>query len=148
DAEERVGAELRLVRRPVELEERAVELRLVRGVEAEERRRDDLVHVRHGLGHALAEVLALVSIAELERLVLARGCSRGHGEASLAATLGKDVHLEGGVAAAVEDLTGVDVYDFGHGSRALARLPPGRGGGLGCSGGSATSPCSRPKPYR
>jgi hypothetical protein len=64
---------------------------------------DDVVD---GLQHALAEVAALVAVAQLERLVLTRGRARGNGRAAHGAIRQADLHLERGVAPRVQDLSG------------------------------------------
>ena len=61
---------------------------------------------------ALAEIAALVAVAQLERLVRAgRGAGR-HGGAAHGAGLERDIDLDGRVAAAVQDLPAVDADDL------------------------------------
>ncbi len=103
DAEDRVGAELGLVRRAVELDEHAVDEALVGGVEPDDLLGDHVVHVVDGGAHALAEVLTRV-VAQLDRLVLAGGGAGGHVGATDRAGLELDLDLDRGVAAGVEDL--------------------------------------------
>jgi hypothetical protein len=115
DAEDRVRAEVRLVGRAVELEERAVELALVVRVDPVEGRRDHLVHVRHGPEHALAAEAFGVPVPELERLVLARRGAARHRGAAEGAVDQDRVDLDGGVPARIEHLAGQDGFDQGHG---------------------------------
>ena len=68
DAEDGVGAELALVGGAVELEHEAVEAALVGGVEADDLGGDDVVDVGDRLLDALAQVAALVAIAQLDGL--------------------------------------------------------------------------------
>jgi hypothetical protein len=70
-AEDRVGAQARLVVGPVELDELAVERRLVEHVVAGDRLGDLAVHVGHRLRDALAAV-GLAAVAQLGGLELAR----------------------------------------------------------------------------
>ncbi|TYZ50787.1 hypothetical protein PybrP1_012753, partial [[Pythium] brassicae (nom. inval.)] len=113
--EDRVRAELLLapaplVLRAVELlDHELVELRLRQLALAHERRRDDLVHVLDRLQHALAHV-RLATVAQLERLELARGRAARHGRAE-EPELGGQVHLDGRVAAGVDDLARLDGED-------------------------------------
>ena len=78
DAEDRVRAELRLVRRAVQLDHRLVERALVAGVHAAHLRRDRLVDVGDRLQHALAAVAPGVAVAQLQRFVDAGRCARWH----------------------------------------------------------------------
>ena len=71
-AEDGVGAQARLVRGAVELDERAVQSRLVGGVAPADRLGDLAVDVADGLRDALAEVL-LAAVAQLGGFELTRG---------------------------------------------------------------------------
>jgi hypothetical protein len=66
---------------------RLVDLALVQRVHAHQLFGDHVVHVLHGLLHALAEVALLVAIAQLYRLVLAGGRAGGHRRAAHAPEL-------------------------------------------------------------
>ena len=114
DAEDRVGAELGLVGRAVEVEHRLVDEALVVGVEADDRAGDRVDDAADGLLHALAEV-ALAAVAQLDRLEGAGGGAAGHGRAAERAVLEEHLHLDGGVAARIEDLAGADCSDDRHG---------------------------------
>src|SRR5262249_58225818 len=99
DAEDRVGAELALVRRAIGGDQGGVEPHLVGRVAADGDPGQGGVDVLDGLGDALAQVAALVAVAELDRLVGARagpGGDRGAAEGPV----GQDhVDLDGRVAA-------------------------------------------------
>ncbi len=113
DAEDRVGAEVRLVRCAVDGAERAVDRDLVVGLVAEQPVEDRTVDVRDRRGDALAEV-ALPAVAQLDRFV---GAGRGtgwHDDGPVGEGLEFDLDFNGGVAAAVEDFPAVDVGDDGH----------------------------------
>ena len=71
DAEDRVGAEARLVRRAVELDQRLVDGDLILGIHAADRVEDLALTLSTALQHALAAVAALVAVAQLDRLVRA-----------------------------------------------------------------------------
>ena len=103
DGENRVRAELSLVRRSVELDQRSVDRDLIRCDQTVERRRDSLLDVLHGELHALAAVALRVAVAQLERLVLAGGRAARHGGAASRSARERDVGFDGGVAAAVEN---------------------------------------------
>lgn len=72
DAEDGIGAQLGLVGGAVELDQELVDLWLVLDVDVllDEGRADDLIDVGDGLGDTLSSPLGLVSIAELNGLVL------------------------------------------------------------------------------
>ena len=65
---------------------------------------------------------ALVAVAQLDRLVRAGRGARRHRRAAHAAVLQRDVDLDRRIAAAVEDLAGVDVDDRGHGFLSCASV--------------------------
>jgi hypothetical protein len=111
-AQNGVGAELRLVGRAVQLAHEAVDGRLVADAEARghEGGRDYVVDVAHGRVHALAHVVALDVVAQLERLVDAGGGARGHARPEQA-LLRPQVDFDRRVAAAVEDGARVDSLD-------------------------------------
>ena len=62
----------------------------------------------------LPPIPALVAVAQLHGLVGAGRGARRHGRAPERAVLEQHVHLDGGVAPAVQDLAGGDVGDRGH----------------------------------
>jgi len=115
DAQDGVGAQLALVGRAVQREERFVDGRLLEDAEAGQFRSNLFVHVGHGLEHAFAQVAALVAVAQFHGLVLARGSAAGHGRAAYDAFVRDDVHFQRGIAPAVEDLSGNDFVDVRHG---------------------------------
>ncbi len=61
--------------------------------------------------HPLAEVLCLVAVAKFPGLVDAGAGAAGHGRAAEGAVGQFHVDLDGRIAAAVENLSGVDVYN-------------------------------------
>ena len=84
----------------------------VGGIHADDGICDDGVDVLHGLGDALAQIATLVTVAQLQRLELAGGCT-GRGAAPGYRAIGqRDLGLYGGVAAGVQDLTAQNVYDL------------------------------------
>jgi hypothetical protein len=128
DAEDRVGAEAALVRGAVEVDHRLVEFALVLGIEADEQVGDFAVHRCDRLGDALAEIPALVAVAQFDRLMRAGRRTRGHRSAAEAAVFEQHIDFDGGVAAAVEDFAAVDVDDGGHECRPADRPATGRWG--------------------
>ena len=114
DAENRVGAELRLVRRAVERDHRLVDLDLLLRLEAGDRVEDVAVDGFDRLQHALAAVSALVAVAQFDRFMGARRGPRGHAGSTHRSVLEHDVDFDGRIAAAVEDFARDDVNDGGH----------------------------------
>ena len=142
DAEQRVGAESRLVGRAVQLEERAVDQRLLGRVQALDLGRDHLDHVLDGALDPLAEVAVLLVVAELDGLARPRRGARGHERAPIGARLEPGLDLDGGVAARVEHLAGVQGPDLRHGQafRSTMKRPSARiGSARGPSSASASS---------
>jgi hypothetical protein len=113
DAQDRVGAELALVRGAVQVEQDPVDLALLQRVEVHQLGGDLLVDVGDGLGDALAPE-ALTAVAQLDGLELAGGRPRGDDRAAAGAVLEQHLGFEGRVAARVEDLPCDDDLDGGH----------------------------------
>ena len=130
-AEDGVGAEAGFVARAVELDQRRVDAALVLGIHAGKRVEDLGVDRIDGLLDALAEVARLVAVAQLDRLVRARGGARRHRRAAHGAILQHDVDLDRRVAAAVEDFAADDVDDGGHGRYLMSCRPRTGMGGSG-----------------
>ena len=59
----------------------------------------------------LPRIAFLVAIAQFPGFVLAGGSPAGHGGAAVHAAFEVDFHLNGGIAARVEDFQGTDVGD-------------------------------------
>ena len=131
-AQQGVGAQLALGRRAVDLDHPAIEGGLVGGLHPRDGRGEDGVHVLHRLEDPLAAEALRVAVAQLQGLPGAGGGARGHRRESPGAVGEKRLHLEGRVAARIEDLSGLQRLDPGH------RLSPFRPrGGLSPPGGSA-----------
>ncbi len=158
DAEHGVGAEPALVGRAVERDQRLVDLALGLGVHPADGVEDLAGDGVDRLAHALAEI-ALVAVAQLDRLVRPGRGPRRHGGAAARPVGQHDVDLDGGIAAAVEDFTADDVDNGGHrsslgASRASARASTGSTTGLSCpargrqmsANGQATSSSRQAEP--
>ena len=113
-AQDGVGTQAGLVGGAVQLDHGLVDGHLVQGVHADEALGQLGVHVGHGLLHALAQVAALVAVPQLAGLVDAGGRAGGNGGAAHGAVLQHDLHLNGGVAAGVQDFTAKHVNDLKH----------------------------------
>ena len=113
-AQDGVGTELGLVGGTVRGNQRGIDSALVEGVEAHDGVSALVVDVLDGLRNALAQVAALVAIAQLAGLKGAGRSTRRHHCAAKAAVLEHDLDLDGGIAAAVEHLATVDVQNIAH----------------------------------
>ena len=109
-AEHRVGAEVGLVGRAVEVDEQQVDAALVERLDPLEGVADLVVDVGDRVGDALAAV-AVAAVAELDRLELAGGRARRDDGPAGGAGGEEHLDLDGGVAARVEDLPPRDVLD-------------------------------------
>ena len=67
------------------------------------------------LRHALAQIDALVAVAQLPGFVDAGAGAAGHGGAAERAVVQRDVDFDGRIAAAIENLAAVDINDRAHG---------------------------------
>ena len=113
DAEDRVGAQPRLVGRAVEVKQRLVDEALIVGVEPDDGRRDLVEHGLNGLLHALAAV-AVTAVAQFDGLVLTGRSAGGHRGPGEGAVGQGQLDLDRGVAAGIEDLARPDLLDDGH----------------------------------
>src|SRR4029079_7950970 len=110
-AEQRIGAEASLVRRPVERDHLCVDRALIRRP-ALQRRRDLAVDVRDRLLHALAAVALLVAVAKLERLAHAGRRPRRHRRAPHDAAVERDVHFNRRITPRIENLSSSDTLNY------------------------------------
>jgi hypothetical protein len=84
---------------------------------ANQSRSDGLIDIVHRFGDSLSMIISLVIITELKSLVDSSGCSGWYGSPEDPLVRGQ-VHLNGGVASGVEDLTSFDRLDR-HGAHFL-----------------------------
>ena len=115
-AEDGVRAQVALVLGAVKLDERSVHAALIRCIHALERGGDRRVHVADGGEDALAAVALLVAVSQLDGLVRAGRRSGRNGRPAAGAGHEHGLHLDGGVAARVEDLPAVQRFDVAHGT--------------------------------
>lgn len=113
-AQDGVGTELGLVGGTVRGNQRGIDGALVEGVEAHDGVSALVIDVLDGLRNALAQIAALVAVAQLTCLKGAGRSTRRHHCAAKAAVLEHDLDLDGGIAAAVEHLATVDVQNIAH----------------------------------
>ena len=111
----RVRAEARLVVGAVEFEQRLVEERLLRCVEAHDGFGDFGVDVLDGLQYALAAIAVAFFVAQFDRFARSGGCARRHGGAAHRARFEQHVAFDGGIASRIENLAADDIYDSTHG---------------------------------
>ena len=112
NAEDGIGAQIRLGLGAVELDHRLVDADLIGYVHADDGGCDHLVHVPHGFLHALAQIAALVAVAQFERLVLAgRGTAR-NGCAAEGAGYGTNFDLHGRITSRIEDFPCMNLYNL------------------------------------
>jgi hypothetical protein len=111
NAQDGVGAGLGLVGRAVGRQHGAVEASLIEDVAPDDRRRQDLAHVVHGLEHALLLVALGIAVAQFQGFVFAGRRARGHGRQANDAGFKMNLALNRGIAARVEDLAGHELLD-------------------------------------
>ena len=114
DGERGIGAQAGLVVGAVDVDQGLVEEGLLGGVEAQHGLGDFGVDMLDRLQHALAEVTALVAVAQLDRFARAGRGARGHGGAAHHARFQQHIAFDGGVAAAVENFPADDVNNGAH----------------------------------
>lgn len=106
-----VGAQTALVLGAVELAHLAVDVRLVQRVHAHHQIGKLGVHIGDSLDDRLAQIL-LAAVAQLAGLKDACGRAGRDNGAAHGAIVQGHLALHGGVAAGVEDLAGIDIYNF------------------------------------
>ena len=109
-----VGAELGLVGRTVGGDQRGIDGTLIEGIEAHNGIGALVVDVLDGLRDTLAQIAALVAVAQLAGFESAGRSARRHHRATETAVLEHDLDLDGGVAAAVEHLATVNIQNIAH----------------------------------
>ena len=113
-AEHGVGAELGLVLGAVEFEQQFVEVHLSGGVMAVQARGDLSLTLATALRTPRPRYRALVLVAQFQRLVGAGAGAAGHGGAADGAVGQDHFDFQGRVAAAVQNLAGVNVFNRAH----------------------------------
>ncbi len=99
-----IGAQPALVLGAIEFDHLLVDGALVGGVEVGQGVGDFAVHIFYRLQYTLALVALLVAVAQLDRLVLAGGCSAGDGCTSPGSVGQGDFRLDRRIAARIENL--------------------------------------------
>src|SRR5438270_243426 len=102
-----------LIGGPVEFDQRSVDRELIGGLEAGECIEDLTIDRADRLLHAAAAI-TLAAVAFLDRLMRPGRGARRHRRATDRAAIQRDLDLDGRVAAAVEDLAGMDIGDRAH----------------------------------
>jgi hypothetical protein len=141
NAENRVGAEARFVRRAIKLDHRRVDFDLVFSIETKQLFADIRVDVIDRLGDALA-LVGVATIAQLDGLVSASGCAGGNRGPADNAVFQFNIHLNGWIAAAVKNLACVNIDDGCH------EVPRNGGDDLAKGSLKAFSPASKTKVVR
>ena len=108
DAEDRVRAELRLVRCAVQVDHHLVDLALGVAGHADDLRRDRVPDVGDRLQDSLTAVARRVAVAQLDGFERAGGGARGHGRRAARSAFEGNFDGDGGVGARVQDLPRVD----------------------------------------
>ena len=109
-----VGAKPAFVRGAVEIDHGLVDLNLLLGLHAADGVENLTVDRLDSLLHALAEIPALVAIAQFDSFMCARGSARGNGGAAQRTVFQHHIDLNGRIAAAVQNFAADDVDDGGH----------------------------------
>lgn len=110
-----VGTEARLVRCAIEFDEPAIETRLVRRIEADERRRDLGIHGVTRGKNPLSRISGRLAITPFVGFKLTGTGTTGNLGAPPASIPTGHLHLAGRFASAVEDLTGENSGNGRHG---------------------------------
>ena len=124
DGQDGIRAQLALVRRAVERDHGLVDQPLVRGVHAFQLGSDDGLNIFHRLQHALAEVMALVAVAQLNGLMLAGGSARRHDGAAECAAFQNHVRFHGGISTRIKNFARANRNNLSHISPRNAVLQP------------------------
>src|SRR4029077_14435911 len=112
NGKDRVGPEAGFRRRAIQRNHFVIQGTLVGRVGTDNGLCDFRIDVGYRLEHSLAKIFGFVSVAEFQRFVFAGGSARGNGGAAESATLAQPVAFNGGIAARIEDLAGMNASDF------------------------------------
>ena len=113
-AQDGVGAQTGLVGGTVQLDHSLIDGDLIQNVHADQALSDLSIDILHGSLAALAQVAGLVAVTQLAGLVDAGGSAGGNGSAAHGTVFQINLDLDGGVAAAVQDLATQNVNNFDH----------------------------------
>ena len=113
-AQDRVCAQVCLVGRAVRGDQGGVDRTLIKGVHTDHGVRALLVHMVDGLGNALAQIAIAIAIAQLNSLKSTGGSAGGHHRTAKGAIIEHNFHLNGGIAARVQDLATVHIENLTH----------------------------------
>src|SRR5690606_16527558 len=114
DSQDGVGAQLGLVVGTVQLDHGAVQGSLVQRVATNQQLTDGAIDVGDGLEHALAQVTALVAVAQLQRFTGTGGGTGGRAGAAEDAAFQNHIRFNGRVTAGVQYFTTLDFNDLRH----------------------------------
>ena len=105
NTEDSVGTELTLGGSSVEGQHLVVKSTLIENAVTFEGWSDNGVHIFNSFQGTLTQIAVLVTVAELESLILTSGSTRGNGSAAHYTIFQHYVYLNGGVATRVEDFS-------------------------------------------
>ena len=113
-AKNSVGSKTGFVRRSVQINHRLVDQQLIVGIKTGQRFKNFGINGFNGFRHALTEIAALVTIAQLHGLVHTGRSAGRHGGPAKSAGFQNYIDLNGRVATGVDDFTSVNIDDLGH----------------------------------
>ena len=114
DAQDGVGAQAALVLGAVQLDHEVVQRGLAKGLHAHHRFGDLALHVFHGAADALAAVAVFFAVSQFKGFAGAGGRARRHRGPAYGPGIQGHFHLDGGIAARVEDFPCPDSSDGAH----------------------------------
>ena len=112
--QDRIGAQLSLVRSSVEIDERSIYSHLVGSEQSGERGCNPHDHALHRLFDSLPGVSVRITVAELERFMFACGRAARHCRAPGCSARKGHIRFYCRIAAAVENLPGSNIENCGH----------------------------------
>ena len=115
DPEQGVGAQSLLIFGAVQGDHLVIDGGLLADLHAHQGAAQFAADVGHGLEDTLAAIAGLVPVAQFQGLAGPGGGARGDRRPAQGPIGGDDIGLDGGVTAGIEDLTGADIDDLGHG---------------------------------
>ena len=114
NGQQRIGAQLRLIRRAIKLKHALIQAPLIQGAMPQERRGEDIIDGPHGLEHALTQVAPRVLIAKLQGLPGPGGGAGGRGGPAKAAVAQRDVRFHRRIAPGIHDFPRDNVLNLCH----------------------------------
>ena len=98
DPQDRIGTKIRLVRRPIQIDQESVDAHLIGRVPSQQLRSNGVGHIGQSLLDSLTQVAFTISIPQFQHFVLTGRRTRRDGSPPYRASNQEDLHLDRGIS--------------------------------------------------